>query len=233
MPAQAVRAVATALAPLIAERTPIIVCAKGIERGTKKFMSEVIAECAPAGGAGDPVRAEFRRRRGARHADGGDARGGRRRACRRAGAGGRLGVFSALSFERHARRRNRRRGKKCARHRRWRRHRPRSRRQRRGGTDDARFRRTGPLRQGLWREARDHDGPVRSRRSAFDLLQPAVAQFHVSASISAAAKSPKTFTALPGSPRALLPPRCCWRWRASAQSTCRSRPLLPLCSTAR
>jgi glycerol-3-phosphate dehydrogenase (NAD(P)+) len=42
-----VRAVATALARLIAERTPIIVCAKGIERGTKKFMSDVIAECAP------------------------------------------------------------------------------------------------------------------------------------------------------------------------------------------
>jgi glycerol-3-phosphate dehydrogenase (NAD(P)+) len=47
VPAQAVRAVTTALSGLIAERTPIIVCAKGIERGTKKFMSEVIAECAP------------------------------------------------------------------------------------------------------------------------------------------------------------------------------------------
>jgi glycerol-3-phosphate dehydrogenase (NAD(P)+) len=47
VPAQAVRAVATVLSRLIAERTPIIVCAKGIERGTKKFMSEVIAECAP------------------------------------------------------------------------------------------------------------------------------------------------------------------------------------------
>jgi glycerol-3-phosphate dehydrogenase (NAD(P)+) len=47
VPAQAVRAVATALSPLIAAGTPVIVCAKGIERGTKKFMSEVIAECAP------------------------------------------------------------------------------------------------------------------------------------------------------------------------------------------
>ena len=47
VPAQAVRAVATALAPLIAAPTPLIVCAKGIERGSKKFMSEVIAECAP------------------------------------------------------------------------------------------------------------------------------------------------------------------------------------------
>ena len=47
VPAQAVRAVAKLLAPLLATRTPVIVCAKGIERGTKKFMSEVIGECAP------------------------------------------------------------------------------------------------------------------------------------------------------------------------------------------
>ena len=47
VPAQAVRAVATLLAPLLAARTPVIVCAKGIERGTKQFMSEVIAVCAP------------------------------------------------------------------------------------------------------------------------------------------------------------------------------------------
>ena len=47
VPAQAVRAVATALSPLLAAGTPVIVCAKGIERGTKKFMTEVIAECAP------------------------------------------------------------------------------------------------------------------------------------------------------------------------------------------
>jgi len=47
VPAQAVRAVAAALSPLLAERTPVIVCAKGIERGSKKFMSEVVAECAP------------------------------------------------------------------------------------------------------------------------------------------------------------------------------------------
>jgi glycerol-3-phosphate dehydrogenase (NAD(P)+) len=46
VPAQAVRAVTKSLAPLIAPRTPMIVCAKGIERGTEKFMTEVIAECA-------------------------------------------------------------------------------------------------------------------------------------------------------------------------------------------
>ena len=47
VPAQAVRAVIQALAPALVERTPVIVCAKGIERGSKKFMTEVIAECAP------------------------------------------------------------------------------------------------------------------------------------------------------------------------------------------
>jgi glycerol-3-phosphate dehydrogenase (NAD(P)+) len=47
VPAQAVRSAMTALSPLLAARTPVIVCAKGIERGTKKFMTEVIAECAP------------------------------------------------------------------------------------------------------------------------------------------------------------------------------------------
>jgi glycerol-3-phosphate dehydrogenase (NAD(P)+) len=47
VPAQAVRAAGKALAPLIAAHTPVIVCAKGIERGTKKFMNEVVAECMP------------------------------------------------------------------------------------------------------------------------------------------------------------------------------------------
>ena len=48
VPAQAVRTVAKMLAPLLAAGTPAIVCAKGIERGSKKFMTEVIAESAPA-----------------------------------------------------------------------------------------------------------------------------------------------------------------------------------------
>jgi glycerol-3-phosphate dehydrogenase (NAD(P)+) len=47
VPAQAVRPVALMLAPAIADGTPLIVCAKGIERGTKKFMSEIVAACAP------------------------------------------------------------------------------------------------------------------------------------------------------------------------------------------
>jgi glycerol-3-phosphate dehydrogenase (NAD(P)+) len=47
VPAQALREVATALAPLITNGMPVIACAKGIERGTRKFMTEVIAEAAP------------------------------------------------------------------------------------------------------------------------------------------------------------------------------------------
>jgi glycerol-3-phosphate dehydrogenase (NAD(P)+) len=47
VPAQKVREVAIALAPLVAAGTPLIVCAKGIECGSKKFMNEIIAECVP------------------------------------------------------------------------------------------------------------------------------------------------------------------------------------------
>jgi glycerol-3-phosphate dehydrogenase (NAD(P)+) len=48
VPAQAVRAVMKALSPLLTPGTPVIVCAKGIERGTQKFMTEVVGECAPS-----------------------------------------------------------------------------------------------------------------------------------------------------------------------------------------
>ena len=75
VPAQAVRAVTKSLAPLIAPRTPVIVCAKGIERGTEKFMTEVIAAMRARCGAGDSVRTKLCRRCGTRHADGGHARG--------------------------------------------------------------------------------------------------------------------------------------------------------------
>jgi len=47
VPAQAMRPVATSLAQVLASGTPVIACAKGIERGTKRFMAELIAECAP------------------------------------------------------------------------------------------------------------------------------------------------------------------------------------------
>lgn len=47
VPAQASRKVVTEAARLIRAGTPLVTCAKGIERGTRKFMTEVIAECAP------------------------------------------------------------------------------------------------------------------------------------------------------------------------------------------
>ena len=47
VPAQVLREVAAALAPLITNGMPVIACAKGIERGSHKFMTEVIADAAP------------------------------------------------------------------------------------------------------------------------------------------------------------------------------------------
>lgn len=47
VPAQALRGVATLLAPALRRDTPVVACAKGIERGTRRFMTEIIAECLP------------------------------------------------------------------------------------------------------------------------------------------------------------------------------------------
>jgi glycerol-3-phosphate dehydrogenase (NAD(P)+) len=47
VPAQAVRNATMALSPLLTAGTPVIVCAKGIERGSKKFMTEIVAAYAP------------------------------------------------------------------------------------------------------------------------------------------------------------------------------------------
>jgi glycerol-3-phosphate dehydrogenase (NAD(P)+) len=46
-PAQNLRAAVSALAPHLTDGKPLVACAKGIERGTHKFMTEVIAEAAP------------------------------------------------------------------------------------------------------------------------------------------------------------------------------------------
>jgi glycerol-3-phosphate dehydrogenase (NAD(P)+) len=47
VPAQNLREAAIALASHLAAATPVIACAKGIERGSHKFMTEVIAEAMP------------------------------------------------------------------------------------------------------------------------------------------------------------------------------------------
>src|SRR5262249_11420107 len=46
-PAQHLRGAANAIAPHLHARTPVIACAKGIEHGTHKFMTEIITEAAP------------------------------------------------------------------------------------------------------------------------------------------------------------------------------------------
>ena len=74
VPTQELRAAATALAPHLAERTPVIACAKGIERGTQKFVTEIIAETAAARDAGDPVGTGLCAGHRPRPADGGDDR---------------------------------------------------------------------------------------------------------------------------------------------------------------
>jgi len=48
VPSQQLRDAARAIAPELRKGTPVIACAKGIERRTHKFMTEVIAECAPS-----------------------------------------------------------------------------------------------------------------------------------------------------------------------------------------
>jgi glycerol-3-phosphate dehydrogenase (NAD(P)+) len=47
VPAQAMRSVVSELAKSLSSTIPLVACAKGIEHGTHKFMTEVIAECAP------------------------------------------------------------------------------------------------------------------------------------------------------------------------------------------
>jgi glycerol-3-phosphate dehydrogenase (NAD(P)+) len=46
-PAQNLREAVSALAPHLKDGAPLVACAKGIERGTHKFMTEVIAQAAP------------------------------------------------------------------------------------------------------------------------------------------------------------------------------------------
>jgi glycerol-3-phosphate dehydrogenase (NAD(P)+) len=47
VPAQALRQTAAGLSGTLAPRTPVVTCAKGIERTTRRFMTEIIAECLP------------------------------------------------------------------------------------------------------------------------------------------------------------------------------------------
>jgi glycerol-3-phosphate dehydrogenase (NAD(P)+) len=48
VPSQQLRAASSVIAPSLRSGTPVIACAKGIERGTRKFMTEVVAQSIPA-----------------------------------------------------------------------------------------------------------------------------------------------------------------------------------------
>jgi glycerol-3-phosphate dehydrogenase (NAD(P)+) len=47
VPAQVLRSTASGLAGAIGAGTPVVTCAKGIERTTRRFMTEIVAECLP------------------------------------------------------------------------------------------------------------------------------------------------------------------------------------------
>ena len=47
VPAQALRSTVSGLAKMVPAGTPVVTCAKGIERTSRRFMTEIIAECAP------------------------------------------------------------------------------------------------------------------------------------------------------------------------------------------
>ena len=73
VPSQHLRAAARVIAPSLRPGTPVVACAKGIERGTQKLhdrgdYAEPARRC-----CGNPLRPELRAGRGARAADRGDA----------------------------------------------------------------------------------------------------------------------------------------------------------------
>ncbi len=208
VPAQAMRAATAALAPLSRSGMPLIVCAKGIERGTCRFMSEVIAEGAPERGNRDAVGTELRGRRRAGPADRGDAcsrrRGGgapssRARSARRP---------SGPIADRPARRRDRRRRQERACD--------------RAGIVAGRglgasaaaalitrgFAELCRFGQRLWRAAGDADGPLRPRRPGADLLSPQSRNFSFGVALGKG-QSPDQVRAGASLRKARSPPRCC------------------------
>ena len=153
-PAQHLRGAVNAIAPHLKARTPVIACAKGIEHGTHKFMTEIIAESRAACGAGDPVGPELCRRCREGLADGGDAGGKGRDDRQRTGAGAGLGDLPALSHHGRARRRDRRRRQERAGDRGRHRGRAKARRLRAGRADHARLLRARAVRPRAWRAQR-------------------------------------------------------------------------------
>jgi hypothetical protein len=235
-PAQHVRAV---LAETPVGTTPLVLCAKGIEAGTRLLVGEVARQVHPdapiAVLSGPDLRA--RSRCGKAHRGHARLRGrGSARALAERLAGP---AFPALWLVRRDRRRDRRRGQECARHRvrRGRRRRARAECPRRA--DRARFCRDDALRPGAWRAGRDAGRPVGPWRSRADLLLDQFAQLLArrrarpgqECGRRPARRSPHRRGRVP-SPR-----RCCAKRRPKPGSTCRwprrSAPCskVPTCAT--
>ena len=189
---------------IFARPTPVIACAKGIERGTHKFMTEIIAESAPHAVPAilsGPSFAEDVARGLPDRRDAG--RKGRRRSppasCRRWAR-----RPSGPITPRRARRRDRRRGQERAGDRRRHRRRQEARRLGAGRADHARLLRAGAARPRLRRARRNHGRPFGTRRPDPDLLQPAIAQFRA----RACARPRRAETRRESSPRASSPLPC-------------------------
>ena len=208
--ARSCTALAPSIAPAHAARSP---APRASSTARHKFMTEIIAECAPQRDAGDPLRPELCRRRGARPADRGDARRARRdagaRRWRRRSAratfrpyhstdvrgveiGGAAKNVLAIAAGIVA---GRGLGASAA-----------AALTTRGFAELVRFGKA------FGAQAGDADGPVRPRRSDPDLLEPAVAQFLVrrrARQRREAGRAPRTANW----PKASSPRRCCWKWR--------------------
>ncbi len=221
VPAQVLRSVVTALAPSLGKGTPLVACAKGIEHGTHKFMSEIIAECAPSAVAGilsgpsfaaDVARglptavtvaaADEATATALAHAIGSgtfrpyhstDVRGVELGGATKNVLAIAAGIVTGRGLGASALAALTTRG-------------------------FAELTRFGTR---LWRAHRNHDGPVRPRRSHPHLLDAAVAQLLLR---RRARQGRSGSTAAPASWRkACSPRRCCWRWRAPRTWRCRSR----------
>ncbi len=228
VPAQAMRSVVKALAQTLPNGTPLVACAKGIEHGTHKFMSEIIAECAPAAlpailsgpsFAADVARglptavtvaaaeettaqslAQAINTATFRPYHSTDVRGVEIGGAAKNVLAIAAGIVTGRGLGASASAALTTRG----------------------------FRRVDALRQSLRRARRNHDGAVRLGRPDPHLLDPAVAQFLLRRGARPrreAGEPPRTAS----SPKACSPRRCCWKWRAQRASRCRSRPPSPPC----
>ena len=219
-PAQTTRQLASDLAAVLADEAPLVICAKGFERDSNAFLSDVVAAARPLAPvavlSGPSFAADVAR---------GLPTAVTLAAKDPALVGGACGApvrsdFPRLSPQRRARRRDRRRGEERARDRLRRRRRQGPRRERQGGAHRPRLCRASALRAGLWRRGRDADGPFRPRRPRSDLRLRAVAQLRLR---RAARPRDARFRAAGGAlvEGAFTAPL--WRLRGRATSRCRSR----------